>query len=193
MATKSYANGPAGDPTDGTGLSLNGDSEGGLQEGPGRNGNSGAAKGKPKGQRRPARESARPAKRQSAPLLEEFDVLKEMIVEGLYPYGNEEDPAWEMDRIAMGLLCNRTHDGYRKRKIPTIKLNAIEGGFEGRVIDTTLGYECEFKFRQLDEWFEAFSAARRDSHNWKEIDYGEGAQARKARRKKEFDDFTNGV
>lgn len=188
MATKGSANGSVNDPSNGTGLDLNGNGQGGLQAPSGRNGDPGTSTSKPKGQRRPARSTTRPVKRKSTPLLDEFDVLKDMIADGLYPYGSEDDPAWDTDRTAMGLICNRTHDGYRKRKVPTVKLQAIEGGFEGRVIDTTLGYECVFMFRDIELWFEAFSAARREPRNWKEIDYGEGAQSRKAKRKKEFDE-----
>jgi hypothetical protein len=98
-----------------------------------------------------------------------------------------------MDKIAMGLLCNRSHDGHRKRTPATVKLTPIQGGWQARVIDLTLGYECVFEFLLLDDFFETFCMKSKSPANWREIDYGEGAQTRKAKRKKDFDDAVKGV
>jgi hypothetical protein len=169
---------------------LGGDGSGRMAGDGATNGRNGSTARRPRAAPKPRTKTDLP--RNSVPMLSAFEAVADAMKEGLTPYGESGDPAWEQDEDAMGYICNRTADGIRARRPATIKLTPIAGGFQGAVIDVTLGYEVVFTFQHLHEWFTAFCEARHRIGSLKELTYGEGWAARKARRQKQFDDEVQG-
>lgn len=120
-----------------------------------------------------------------------MEALKASIEGGLYSYGSPDDPGWSIDPIAFEYLVARTLDGITKRSVPTIKMTPVEGGWKVQVVDLAIGYQCTFPMTDLEDFFVEWRRARHISAYWTEIDYGEFAQARKAKRKKDKDDARN--